>query len=69
MPEITLSVNAAQGQLLLDAFAERHPDYDGPATDLQKGKQIIIDVMREHLQGLKRRQVLALVDDSDTEIT
>ena len=68
MPEITLSVTTAQGLLILEAFAERYPDYAGPATDLQKGKQIIIDVMREHLQGLKRRQVLALVDDSDTEL-
>jgi len=77
MPQVVFNVNAAQGQLLLDAFAERHPDYgaadyagDLPPgmTDLQKGKQIIIDVVRGHLHGLKRRQALASVDDSDTEL-
>ena len=69
MPIISFNVTTAQGQLLLSAFAERYPDYGGPATDLQKGKQIIVEVMRDYLHNLKRRQALALVDDSDTEMS
>ena len=69
MPIMSLNINAAQGLLLLEAFAERYPDYGGPATDLQKGKQIIVEVMRDYLHNLKRRQALALVDDSDIEMS
>lgn len=78
MPQLVFDVNAAQSQLLLDAFAERHPDYgaadyagDLPPdmTDLQKGKQVVVDVVRHHLQGLKRRQALATVDDSGLDLS
>lgn len=77
MATLSFNVNIEQGKLLLAAFAERHPDYgaadyagDLPPdmTDLQKGKQIIVDIMREYLWGLKRRQVLASVDEGGLDL-
>jgi len=69
MPTISFAVTAAQGLLLLDAFRERHPNYDGPPlTDLQKAKMVIIEVMTDWLLNFKKRQATAAVDDSDVVI-
>lgn len=78
MPTISFNITTAQGQLLLDAFRERHPNYEqegdfGPLppglTDIQKAKRIISDVMQDYLRLLKQRQAMAAVDDSDTGLS
>lgn len=50
---------------LLAGFAERNPDYDGPATDIQKGKHLVKDVVKEWLEGLEVRYHRAALVRSD----
>jgi len=67
---ISFNVTTAQGLLLLALDAERHPEPDDPPlTELQRGKRVIIEVMREQLRHLKERQAWATVTNDDTEMS
>ena len=70
MPIISFNITINQGKLLLVLDAERHPEPDvPPLTELQRGKRVIIEVMKGELHRLKMRQAMATVDDDDTEMT
>jgi len=70
MATISFNVTPAQGLLLLALDTERHPEPDDPPlTELQRGKRVIIEVMRDQIRHLKERQAWATVDSSDTEMS
>ena len=70
MATISFTITTAQALLLLALWKERNAGYAGlPLTDLQKGKQIINQVIQSELHRLKLRQAMATVDDDDTEMT
>ncbi|MBU1067866.1 hypothetical protein KKE60_08770 [Patescibacteria group bacterium] len=70
MPIISLNVTPAQGLLLLALDTESHPEPDDPPlTELQRGKRVIIEVMKGEIIRLKMRQAMAAVTDDDTEMS
>lgn len=69
MATISFNVPDAVGLQLLALWEERNAGYSGPPlTNMQKGKQIIVQVMQSELRRLKERQAWATVDDDDTEM-
>lgn len=71
MPEMIFNPSLTVCQNLFALFLERNPGYDGPTEGpeaLEKCREVVRQVMKEKIQGLKRRQALASVDDSNTEL-
>jgi len=70
MPIVSFNVTDTVGLQLLALWEERNAGYVGsPLTNLQKGKQIIIQVMKGELHRLKMRQAMATVNADDTEMS
>ena len=70
MATVSFNVTNAVSLQLLALWAERNAGYDGPPlTNLQKGKQVIVQVMQSELHRLKMRQAMATITDDDTAMS
>jgi len=53
---------------LLAGFDETHPDYEGSANALQRGKMVVTAVMKDWLDGVKRRYFQNALTFDDTKL-